>query len=87
MELQMIAGQLYWYTPTNGPMIDGIAMSVVGDNVALRKDDVYYLFENLKSEFVESIDGDERFVISSFFDRYPYRIESAPSEKKVRRAA
>ncbi len=80
MELVMIRGKLYWFNDFDGESIDGIAVSAFSNDIAMKKDDVYYIFENAKSELANWFDTTEKEMVKHFFDNYPYSMESCPKE-------
>ena len=80
MELVMIKGKLYWFTDVAGKHVDGIALSAFGDSVAMKKEDVYYIFDGGKTEFWKLMDKGEKPIVDFLFDKYPYSMESCPTE-------
>ncbi|MCK5884153.1 MAG: hypothetical protein KAG61_10705 [Bacteriovoracaceae bacterium] len=80
MELVIIKGKLYWFTDVGGKNVDGIALGALGDSVAMKKEDVYYIFENCKADLWSWMNKGERPLVDFFFEKYPYSVESCPTE-------
>ncbi len=80
MELVMIKGKLFWFTDVDGKHIDGFALGLFSDCIAMKKEDVYYIFDGSKQEFWSWMDKGEKPLIDHFFEKFPYTMESCPGE-------
>lgn len=87
MELMLIKGKLYWFTDFSGENIDGIAFGVFDRDIAMKREDVFYIFEGKKEEFINSFDQNEIDIVKFFFESFAYSMESCDEFFFVKKVA